>query len=165
MNQNRIIIYTDGSCDTQHAVGAWAAILLVHGIKIVLHGEAENTTHNRMELMAVIEAIEYVDKQYPNADLEIYTDSQYVVRLPIRMNKLSEKDFHTKKGTLLQNHDLVEHVIHLIVSHSIVFTKVKAHQKADRESLPHQENYNREVDKLARHLVRQRVNSIYRDEN
>ena len=61
MKGNEITIYTDGSCHAQKRIGAWAAIVIINIEKIVLKGVEINTTHNRMELMAVIKAIEYVN--------------------------------------------------------------------------------------------------------
>jgi len=55
-------IYTDGSCHTQLCIGAWASIILVDDKKIVLSGKEFNTTHNRMEILAVIKSIKYLTK-------------------------------------------------------------------------------------------------------
>jgi ribonuclease HI len=53
-------IYTDGSCHTQLCIGAWAAIILIDEEKITLSGKDLDTTHNRMEILAVTEALEYL---------------------------------------------------------------------------------------------------------
>ncbi len=159
MNPHRIIIYTDGSCDTQHAVGAWAAILFVQGTKIVLQGEAENTTNNRMELMAVIEAIEYVDTHYPDTTMEIYTDSQYVVRLPERQEKLLANNFHTKKGTPIQNYDLVQILLQKLENTKVALSKVAAHQGKCVSEIT---KFNTEVDRICRKHVREFVKENYK---
>jgi ribonuclease HI len=62
--QHEIHVYTDGSCDTQRRTGAWVAILLWNDHEIVLQGTDVNTTHNRMELMAVIRAIECIGNNW-----------------------------------------------------------------------------------------------------
>ncbi len=154
MNQNIINIYTDGSCHTQLNIGGWAAIIFATNSKIIIKGEEKKTTHNRMELFAVIKAIEFVDENYKNAFLIIHTDSQYVFRIPERMEKLQKNNFITKKGNVLHNNDLIELLIKQIESHKIEFVKVKAHQKTEPENL----NYNTEVDILARQIVRDAVN-------
>ena len=105
-----------------------------------------------MELMAVIEAIKFVDKKFPGASLFFYTDSQYVDRIPERKEKLKQKLFLTNKGTSIQNLDLVQALILLIETHTINFVKVKAHQKAEGTI-----NFNSEVDKIAREMVRESV--------
>ena len=157
MTRQVIEIYTDGSCNTQYNIGAWVAILLFADNQILLKGEAQNTTNNRMELMAVIKAIEFANENYKNSSLIIYTDSQYVSRIPERMGKLAKNNFITKKGIELQNSDLLRILIHQINSHTIEFVKVKAHQHSNITSLNNSINYNSEVDKIARQIVRETV--------
>ena len=50
-------------------MGAWAAVILVENEKKILTGIAENTTHQRMEITAVIEALNYVQKYFPEAKI------------------------------------------------------------------------------------------------
>lgn len=147
-------IYTDGSCHTQLCIGAWVAILAKGDEKKVLTGTAWNTTNNRMELTAVIKAIEYVLANYPDiATLTILSDSQYVTGLPARKEKLITLGFNTKKGNELQNADLVKTLFRYLQSLTIEFVKIKAHQKLNGVS-----DYNVEADKLSRKLVRDMVN-------
>ena len=154
MNNKVIEVYTDGSCNPQYKIGGWAALFFIKSEKVVLQGSAIETTHNRMELTAVIKSIEYVLKEIPEfKSIKIYTDSQYVERIPFRAEKLVSKDFTTKKGSSIQNVDLIQKLIDLIHSTRIEFIKVKAHQKASKIT-----NYNREVDKLSRKIVRQQIN-------
>jgi ribonuclease HI len=121
--------------------------------KIVLQGTETNTTHNRMELIAVINAIDYVKENYPEVTLlKIFTDSQYVERIPNRSKKLISQDFKTKSGKSIQNPDLIQKLINQLESSDIEFIKVKAHLKSSETP-----NYNREVDKLCRKLVREQV--------
>ncbi len=151
---NIIDIYTDGSCNPQYKIGGWAALIFSDDKKVVLQGNETETTHNRMELTAVIKSIEYVLKEIKELELiKIYTDSQYVERIPFRADKLVSKDFLTKKGKSIQNIDLIQQLITLIETTEIEFIKVKAHQKAS--DMP---NYNRDVDKLSRKLVRRQIN-------
>ncbi|MCK5170716.1 MAG: ribonuclease HI [Bacteroidales bacterium] len=153
MNNHIIEIYTDGSCNPQHKIGGWAALIFNKDEKVVLQGIAIETTHNRMELIAVIESIDYVLKEIQQFKLiKIYTDSQYVERIPLRTRNLISNDFKTKSGKEIQNADLVQKLINLINSTEIEFIKVKAHQKAS--DMP---NHNREADKLSRKLVRRQI--------
>lgn len=146
-------VYTDGSCHTQLRKGAWVAILLTGDEKKVLTGTDINTTNNRMELTAVIKAIEYVLANYPGiATISILSDSQYVTNLPARQEKLAALDFNTKKGNELQNADLVKILFSYLPSLAIEFVKIKAHQKLNGVS-----DYNVEADKLSRKLVRDMV--------
>ena len=71
-----IKIYTDGSCKGNPGLGGWGALLVHNEQSIeIFDGELE-TTNNRMELMAVIEALNHASSM--NDDIEIYTDSSYV---------------------------------------------------------------------------------------
>jgi ribonuclease HI len=157
LNRTIIEIYTDGSCHTKFCTGAWAAILLVNHEKLLLKGEAQNTTHNRMELLAVINAIEFIDKKWTDVTLIIYTDSQYVDQIRNRKEKLTAKHFITKKGTPIQNCDLVKILIEQMETHSIEFVKVKAHQKPEKNLVNTSADYNREVDMIVRELMRNTV--------
>jgi len=150
---NEIIIYTDGSCHTDYRTGAWAAIILHNSKEIELSGVVNDTTHNRMELYAVISAFEYILKHSkPTELINVYTDSQYVAGIESRKEKLRLSDFKTKAGNYIQNVDLVKNLIEYTEVLQAKFIKVKAHQKKTKER-----NINREVDKLSRKLVREEV--------
>jgi ribonuclease HI len=153
LDSQHIEIYTDGSCHTQLKSGAWASVILFNGERIVLKGEGTDTTHNRMELLAVIESIKYSDEKQFKGQLNIYTDSQYVCHLIERKEKLKRNAFFTSKGNLLHNADLLQVLIQQIESHTISFVKVKAHQKTNTTA----STINSEVDKLSRQMVREMV--------
>jgi ribonuclease HI len=151
LEKKEIKIYTDGSCHSQLLIGAWGAIIFIRDKKIVLKGSEHETTHNRMELIAVIKAIKHIDLLGLEAEkIFIYSDSQYVVNLTGRKERLKRNNFITKKGTAIQNVDLITIFIRQIETHDLEFVKVKAHQKNGDE-------INREVDILVRHMVRQKV--------
>lgn len=154
MKGNEIIIYTDGSCHTQKRIGAWVAIVIIEKEKIVLKGDEINTTHNRMELMAVIKAIEYVDNILKgDFVIQLFTDSQYVMNLRVRSGQLEAGNFITKKGEELRNADLFKRLISLFANHTVQLNKVKAHQKKNDTI-----NLNREADQLSRNELRTLVN-------
>jgi len=149
----QIQIYTDGSCHTQQRVGGWAAIIFLGNEKIELKGSVKNTTHNAMEILAVLKALDFLDKkQIHNSTftkIEIVSDSQYVVRILDRKEKLKGNNFLTKKGNPIRNMGLVKKLIDRIERLPLIFTKIKAHQKKTDVI-----NYNRVVDHLARNEVR-----------
>ncbi len=149
-----IKIYTDGSCHTQQKTGAWAAILLIDQQEVVLQDVVLETTHNRMELLAPIKAIEYLKTQkIAFESLSIFSDSQYVVNLLLRKERLQQSAFCTKKGTPIRNADLVKTLIKYLDCENIHLVKVKAHQKKTEQI-----NYNRKVDQLARKSLRSFIN-------
>jgi ribonuclease HI len=72
-----IKIYTDGACKGNPGVGGWGAIIMQDEKNIELFGGENETTNNRMELMAVIMALKEISS---NLELTIYTDSTYVLK-------------------------------------------------------------------------------------
>ncbi|MDH4090790.1 MAG: ribonuclease HI [Cyclobacteriaceae bacterium] len=148
--QNDITIYTDGSCNPLHKIGGWAAILLIDDKKVILKGKELNTTNQRMELIAVLESLAYLRKNSLLANpITICSDSQYVVNIQKRSTNLTANNLLTGKGQSIRNADLVKKLIDHFASGLIKFTKVVAHQK-----VLHNENHNREADKIARRIVR-----------
>lgn len=156
MPDNLIEIYTDGSCHTQYCIGAWAAIIFIAGEKIILSGEESNTTHNRMELKAVIKSLQYLQKLNKKIiAITIITDSQYVKGLQEREEKFTAQKFKTKKGNAIGNVLLVKELLLLTNYMPVNFVKIKAHQKKTMEF-----NYNIEADKLSRNIVRRAVKEL-----
>jgi ribonuclease HI len=158
MIDNNITIYTDGSCHTQHLVGSWVAIVLAGDEKIILQGKARDTTHHEMELLAVINAIEYVYGHYAaETALHVFSDSQYVTGLPGRKEKLQAAGFLVKKGTPVQHADLVKRLFQLLVQYPVILTKIPSHQKNVAGHI----NYNTEADVLSRQLVRDEIKKLF----
>ncbi|WP_299457041.1 ribonuclease H [uncultured Microscilla sp.] len=152
-----LTIYTDGACHPPSQTGAWAAIIFAANNEedTVLQGIATHTTHQRMELTAVIEALCYTEKKAtPLSKVALYTDSQYVADLPTRRKKIVQENFITKKGTVRQNADLLKVFFGLLDRLEVEFYKVKAHQK--QGDLP---NHNRRVDKWVRKVLREYLRS------
>ncbi len=72
---NQVVIYTDGACKGNPGPGGWGVLLRAGQVEKELCGGALNTTNNRMELMAVIEALQALKRP---CDVALYLDSQYV---------------------------------------------------------------------------------------
>jgi len=146
-----IEIYTDGSCHTQKLVGAWVAIILVNEEKTIISGVEQNTTHQRMELTAVIHAISHVQQHFGyEIAFTIVTDSQYVIGLIDRTEKLIAQNFTSKKGNETRNVDLVKTFYQLRKKSTISFQKIKAHLKESKLT----PNFNNEADQIVKNLVR-----------
>ena len=75
MQKYLVTIYTDGAWKGNPGIGAWAAVLNCNGVIKEISGIVLNTTNNRMELSAVIEALKLLKRP---CHIDIYTDSQYV---------------------------------------------------------------------------------------
>lgn len=146
-----ICLYTDGSCHTQLKKGAWASIIFIHHQKIILEGIVTNTTHQRMELTAIIKSLIYLkDHNLTHEKITVCTDSRYVADLLKRKERFIRLNFLTKNLKPIRNADLVKDLIELMEPLSIDFVKVKAHQK----SLTIDTRFNREVDLLVRKKMR-----------
>ena len=70
-----IKVYADGACKGNPGQGGWGALILENDVKREIYGGESNTTNNRMELMAVIRALELLKEQN---DITVFTDSTYV---------------------------------------------------------------------------------------
>ena len=135
----KIYIYADGACSCNPGAGGWGSILIYNNKEKEISGYEEYTTNNRMEITAVIKALQLVKGK---CDISIYSDSAYVC------NAFNEKWIDkwqnnkwrnsTKKPVL--NLYLWQELVSLLSNHKYEFIKVKGH--ADNE-------YNNRCDKLA----------------
>jgi ribonuclease HI len=151
-----IKIFTDGSCHTQRRIGAWAALIHYNGTSQTLSTLVLDTTHQRMEVLGVIEAIAYVKLHWPEVEqIDLVSDSQYVIGLVGRQQQLEAKGFITKAGKSLNNSDLLKRFYDVIKPFKINFIKIKAHQTG----LAFDVQNNNAVDQLCRQLVRTAIDS------
>lgn len=74
-DMNKVVVFTDGACQGNPGPGGWAAILQYNDAEKVVSGYEGETTNNRMELTAAVEALRVLKRK---CHVEIYTDSQYV---------------------------------------------------------------------------------------
>lgn len=119
----QVTIYTDGASRGNPGPGGYGAILMAGNRNLELSGGYRLTTNNRMELMAVIKALEALKKT--NLHLTIYSDSQYVVRAVNEgwLNKWLATQFKGGK----KNKDLWIRYAQLARQHHIRFVWVKGH--------------------------------------
>ena len=120
-----IEIYTDGSCLENPGNGGWAAIINNDGNIEKISGNEKNTTNNRMELLATINALKQIES---NKQIKIYTDSQYV-KLGITewINKWIKNNWQTSKKEDVKNKDLWLKLYNLNNSLNIEWNWIKAH--------------------------------------
>ena len=120
-----ITIYTDGSCLTIPGKGGWAAIINDGKETRKISGSEKNTTNNRMELMAPINALKDMD---PKSEIEIFTDSQYV-KLGITewINTWLKNNWQTSKKEQVKNKDLWIELYNLNKSLNVKWNWIKAH--------------------------------------
>ena len=72
----KVTIYTDGACSKNPGPGGWGCVLIYNGIEKEYSGFENDTTNNRMELLSVIEALQKLKEP---CEVDIYSDSAYVV--------------------------------------------------------------------------------------
>jgi ribonuclease HI len=75
MSKGKVIIHTDGACSGNPGPGGWGAILDYNGTRKEIYGGEPQSTNNRMELKAAIEALNVLKRE---CDVEMHVDSQYV---------------------------------------------------------------------------------------
>lgn len=133
-----IIIYTDGACSGNPGPGGWGAYLKWNGHEKELSGGEVETTNNRMEMMAVIKALEALKK---NSDVHLYTDSKYVLQGATEwLAGWKARGWKGANKKPVKNQDLWEQIDSLLKQHSVQFYWVKGHSGDEN---------NERVDKLA----------------
>ncbi|MBQ5591260.1 MAG: ribonuclease HI [Clostridia bacterium] len=122
----KIEIFTDGACSGNPGPGGWGAVLRYNGVEKELSGGEKETTNNRMELTAVIEALSALKEP---CEVSLTTDSKYVCDSILlgwvydwRNNGWRKSN---KKPAL--NVDLWERLLELLENHSVTFNWVKGH--------------------------------------
>ena len=134
-----IKIYTDGSCLSNPGNGGWAAIINTNGEIKKISGNEKNTTNNRMELMAPINALKNINSKDP---IEIFTDSKYVKNgITEWINTWVLNNWKTSKKENVKNKDLWLELHKLNQSLNVKWNWGKAHAG---------DPLNEEVDMLAK---------------
>ena len=134
-----IKIYTDGSCLSNPGNGGWAAIINIDGKINKISGNEKNTTNNRMELMAPINALKYISSKDP---IEIFTDSKYVKNgITEWINTWVLNNWKTSNKEDVKNKDLWIELYKLNQSLNVKWNWIKAHAG---------DTLNEEVDILAK---------------
>jgi len=118
-------IYTDGACSGNPGPGGWGAVMRWNGHEKELSGGEAETTNNRMEMMAVIRALEAI-KGSPK--IEIYTDSKYVMQgITEWLDGWKARGWKTAGKKPVKNVDLWQRMDELVSRHDVTFHWVKGH--------------------------------------
>jgi ribonuclease HI len=132
-------IFTDGACRGNPGPGGWAALLRYGGHQKVISGAEPDTTNNRMELMAAIEALASLKRP---AQVVLTTDSQYV-RLGVQqwMANWKRNGWRTAQKQPVKNRDLWERLDELAGRHQVEWHWVKGHSgHPENELADHEAN-------------------------
>jgi ribonuclease HI len=145
-------IYTDGGCSGNPGPGAWAYILLREQDRLTASGAAPATTNNRMELTAVIAALEEIARHadWAGSPLEIFTDSEYVQKGITRWIRAWEANgWRTSGKQPVKNQDLWKRLRLLEAGHRIQWRWLAGHAGHP---------LNEECDRLVRQAIAQQKN-------
>ena len=120
-----VVIYTDGACKGNPGPGGWGALLEYDGRRKELFGGEPHTTNNRMELVAVIRALEALTRE---SDVAIYTDSQYVKNgIEVWIHGWKRNGWKTSDKKPVKNEDLWRELDQLANRHRIRWRWVRGH--------------------------------------
>lgn len=141
-----ILIYTDGACLGNPGPGGWAAIIIMNGKQHEISGGAKDTTNNRMEMIAVINALKKIDLK---SKVTINTDSKYVLNgITDWVKKWKGNNWLTSSKKQVKNEDLWKILDELSSKHLINWVWVKGHsgdffnEKADKIARNESERFN-----------------------
>ena len=136
-----VTIYTDGACQGNPGPGGWGAILRYGVHERLLSGGEKDTTNNRMELRAALEALRALKEP---CEVTLYTDSEYLKRGVTEWLANWKRRNWRRKGGALANVDLWMELDEEIARHEIHWRWVKGH--AGHE-------LNERVDRLAKEAI------------
>ena len=142
----KVSIYTDGACSGNPGPGGWGAVLIYKGVEKEISGYEENTTNNRMELLAAIKALSILKRP---CEVFLYTDSSYLANAFNQnwVEKWKQNGWRTSNKKEVLNKDLWLELIELFKKHRVKLIKVKGH--SDNE-------YNNRADRLAVNSIKER---------
>lgn len=134
----QVTVYTDGACSGNPGPGGWGALLMWHGREKELSGFEVETTNNRMELQAVIEALRALKK---SCHVIVYTDSKYVLQGATEwMDNWKARGWKTAAKKPVENQEYWQALSDQLERHKVEFKWVKGHSG---------DPLNDRVDKLA----------------
>lgn len=141
-----VTIFTDGACSGNPGPGGWGAVLRFGGREKELSGGEPSTTNNRMELSAVIAALEALKEP---CSVNIVTDSKYVSDAVTKgwAQSWKRKGWKKSDGNPALNPDLWERLLTLLEKHKVEFTWVKGHaghpenERCDRLAVAQSQKY------------------------
>ncbi len=136
------ILYTDGACSGNPGPGGWGVVIVQDGKVEELSGGELDTTNNRMEMRAVIEAMRTLRK---GESVELWTDSQYVQKgVTEWVSGWKKRGWRTAGGQAVKNKDLWQEILHIAEGLNVRWLWLKGHAG-------HQ--WNEKADSLARAAI------------
>ena len=123
--KNVVHVFTDGACKGNPGVGGWGALMRYNGTEKRIHGGERDTTNNRMELTAVIEALNCLKRA---SNVQITTDSVYVKSgITEWIHGWKKRGWKTAAKKPVKNVDLWQKLDAAVSGHTIDWHWVKGH--------------------------------------
>ena len=118
-------IYTDGACRGNPGVGGWGALLRFGDVERAIKGAERETTNNRMELTAAIEALAALNRKIR---VNLYTDSKYVKNgITQWLPQWRSRNWKTASKKPVKNVDLWQRLEQLAAEHDVHWSWVRGH--------------------------------------
>lgn len=134
IKDNKIVdIFTDGACSGNPGQGGYGVVILYNGLRKEFSQGFKNTTNNRMEILAVIKALEALKE---SCDVNLYSDSKYVVDAILKgwLKKWEKNNWKRDKNHTVLNIDLWKRIVVLLKKHNVTFIWIKGHaENAENE--------------------------------
>lgn len=125
IEKSKVEIFTDGACRGNPGKGGWGAVLRYNGVEKELYGNAAETTNNRMELTAAIEALTALKRR---STVELTTDSQYLRQgITQWIHAWKKNGWKTSTKKPVKNADLWQALDQVVQKHDITWHWVKGH--------------------------------------
>ena len=122
---NSVVIYTDGACSGNPGPGGWGSVLMYNGHRREMSGGESETTNNRMEMMAVIQALETLKR---SCAVVIHTDSTYVMKgMTEWLASWKSRGWKTAAKKPVKNVDLWQRMDDAVQRHDVKWKWVKGH--------------------------------------
>ncbi len=142
MTDQIVEIYTDGACTGNPGPGGWGAILKYSDSQKEISGYEGDTTNNRMEMMAAIQALENLSRP---VSVKLHTDSRYLKDgITLWVHKWKVSGWVTADKKPVKNKDLWQRLLDISEKHEVEWVWVKGHNG---------HAYNERADFLARNAV------------
>jgi ribonuclease HI len=140
--QNKVEIYSDGACSGNPGPGGWGSVLLYNGHRRELSGGESQTTNNRMELMAVIQALETLKRP---CEVIVHTDSTYVMKgMTEWLAQWKKRGWRTADRKPVKNVELWQRLEQAMHRHRVRWRWVRGHSGVPE---------NERADELARMAI------------
>lgn len=138
-----VTIYTDGACSGNPGPGGWGAVLIHGDLRKEITGGSRQTTNNRMELTAALEALRKLKQP---SRVKLYTDSAYLANCFKQKWYVNweKRGWRNSRGEPVENKDLWQELLREVRKHEVEFIKVKGHSDVE---------LNNRCDELARGAI------------